>query len=188
MRARGSPARSVGALPGLAVRVVDPASGSPVAAGDIGMVEVSGPNVCTGYWRMPEKTREEFRPDGFFITGDLGTLSASGVLSIVGRGKDLVITGGLNVYPKEVESEIDRLPGVLESAVVGLPHHDLGEAVAAIVVQHAGAVLTEAGVIEPLRPRLAGFKLPKRVFFVDELPRNAMGKVQKAVLRDRFGL
>ena len=176
------------ALPGLAVRVVDPASGSPVAAGDIGMVEVSGPNVCTGYWRMPEKTREEFRPDGFFITGDLGTLSASGVLSIVGRGKDLVITGGLNVYPKEVESEIDRLPGVLESAVVGLPHHDLGEAVAAIVVQHAGAVLTEAGVIEPLRSRLAGFKLPKRVFFVDELPRNAMGKVQKAVLRDRFGL
>ena len=175
-------------LQGVSVRIVDPASGGRVATGEIGMVEVSGPNVCTGYWRMPEKTREEFRSDGFFITGDLGTMDAAGVVSIVGRGKDLVITGGLNVYPKEVESEIDRLPGVLESAVVGLPHHDLGEAVTAIVVLAGGAALTEAGVIEPLRPRLAGFKLPKRVFFVDELPRNAMGKVQKAALRDRFRL
>jgi malonyl-CoA/methylmalonyl-CoA synthetase len=134
---------------------------------------------------MPDKTRSEFRPDGFFITGDVGCIDARGYVHIVGRAKDLIITGGFNVYPKEVEAEIDALPGVVESAVIGLPHADFGEGVAAVVVKAKNASLTEASILEALAPRLAKFKLPKRVIFADELPRNTMGKVQKNVLRER---
>jgi malonyl-CoA/methylmalonyl-CoA synthetase len=181
-------AGSVGpALPQTEVRVVD-AAGAPCAPGDIGDVIVRGPNVFPGYWRMPEKTREEFTADGFFRTGDVGSLAPDGYLTIVGRSKDLIISGGFNVYPKEVELAIDELPGVQESAVVGLPHADFGEAVTAVVVPRAGAdVATEPGIIAALKGRLANFKVPKRVYFVDELPRNTMGKVQKNVLRKRFG-
>lgn len=173
-------------LPGVEVRICDPDTGAPLPEGEIGMIEVRGPNVFKGYWRMPDKTRAEFRDDGYFITGDLGVIDAAGYVSIAGRGKDLIITGGYNVYPREVESEIDSLPGVRESAVIGLPHGDLGEAVTAIVVAH-DAALDEAALRAALSPRLAKFKQPKRVLFVSELPRNTMGKVQKAVLRETYG-
>ncbi len=174
-------------LPGTQVRIVDD-SGSPCAAGDIGHVQVKGDNVLSGYWRLPEKNKEEFTPDGFFRTGDVGSFSKDGYLSIVGRSKDLIITGGYNVYPKEVELAIDELPGVQESAVVGVPHPDFGEAVTAVVVPRKGGdAPTEAGVIASLRTRLANFKVPKRVHVVEELPRNTMGKVQKNLLRDRYG-
>jgi malonyl-CoA/methylmalonyl-CoA synthetase len=132
---------------------------------------------------MPEKTEAEIRPDGFFITGDLGKIDEAGYLHIVGRGKDLIITGGFNVYPKEIETEIDLLPGVVESAVIGVPHPDFGEGVTAVVVKQKDAGLDEAGIQAALEQRLARFKLPKRVIFVDDLPRNTMGKVQKNVLR-----
>jgi malonyl-CoA/methylmalonyl-CoA synthetase len=145
---------------------------------------VRGPNVFSGYWRMPEKTRAEFRPDRFFITGDLGRLDERGYLYIVGRGKDLIISGGYNVYPIEVESELDALPGVLESAVIGLPHADFGEAVTAVVVPRPGASLDEEEIRAALGRRLARYKVPKRVLVASELPRNTMGKVQKALLRE----
>ena len=154
--------------------------------GEVGVIEVKGPNVFRGYWRMPEKTAQEFRPDGYFITGDLGRVDADGYIHIVGRAKDLVISGGFNVYPKEVESEIDAIEGVLESAVIGLPHPDFGEGVTAVVVARPGAAVIEAEILAALEGRLAKFKAPKRVFFVDALPRNAMGKVQKALLRDAY--
>jgi malonyl-CoA/methylmalonyl-CoA synthetase len=172
-------------LPDVALRVVAEEGGETLPAGEIGVIEVKGPNVCAGYWRNPEKTAEAFRPDGFFVTGDLGSFDADGYLTIVGRDKDLIITGGLNVYPKEVEAEIDAFPGVVESAVIGLPHPDFGEAVTAVVAVGAGGEgdLTEAAVIAALSERLARFKQPKRVLFVADLPRNAMGKVQKAALR-----
>ena len=173
-------------LPGVDVRITDPETGAILPAGEIGMIEVRGPNVFKGYWRMPEKTAAEFRPDGFFITGDLGLIDERGYVQIVGRGKDLVISGGFNVYPKEVESEIDALPGVIESAVIGLPHPDLGEGVTAVVAVGPGSTLEEAGVLKALSERLAGFKRPKRVLFVEDLPRNTMGKVQKAALRERW--
>ena len=173
-------------LPGVEIRIVDPESGNPMPQGEIGMIEVRGPNVFKGYWRMPEKTKTEFREDGFFITGDLGMIDAEGYVSIVGRGKDLVISGGFNVYPKEVESEIDALQGVIESAVIGVAHPDFGEGVTAVVAKKKDAALTEADVIAALRGRLAAYKLPKRVLFVDDLPRNAMGKVQKALLREAY--
>jgi malonyl-CoA/methylmalonyl-CoA synthetase len=173
-------------LPGVAVRVADPETGAPVPQGDIGMIEVRGPNVFKGYWRMPEKTRAEFQPDGFFITGDLGLVDERGYVSIVGRGKDLVITGGLNVYPIEVEEKIDALKGVVESAVIGLPHPDFGEAVTAVVATGGMAGPSEPEVLAALETSLAAFKRPKRVLFVDELPRNTMGKVQKAALRSQY--
>ncbi|MFO1173047.1 MAG: malonyl-CoA synthase [Hyphomicrobiaceae bacterium] len=173
-------------LPDVELRIADPVNGAALPQGEIGMIELRGPNVCTGYWRNPEKTAESFRPDGFFITGDLGQIDAKGYVSIVGRGKDLVITGGLNVYPKEVEAEIDALPGVVESAIIGLAHPDFGEAVTAVVVCAKDAKLDEASVIAALSDRLAKFKLPKRVIFLDDLPRNAMGKVQKAKLRETY--
>lgn len=172
-------------LPGVAIRITDPTSGTELAAGEIGMVEVKGPNVTKGYWRMPEKTASEFH-DGFFITGDLGKIDARGYLHIVGRGKDLVITGGFNVYPKEIEGEIDAIEGVVESAVIGVPHPDFGEGVTAVVVAEKGAGLTEEAILQALEGRLAKFKQPKRVFFVEELPRNTMGKVQKNILRDSY--
>ncbi|MBM3557615.1 MAG: AMP-binding protein, partial [Alphaproteobacteria bacterium] len=171
-------------LPGVALRVVEPEGGKTVPQGEIGMIEVKGPNVFQGYWRMPEKTKEEFRADGFFITGDLGKIDAEGYVHIVGRGKDLVISGGFNVYPKEIEGEIDALPGVEESAVIGLPHRDFGEAVTAVVVRKKGARLDEAQILSALAERLAKFKQPKRILFVEDLPRNTMGKVQKNLLRD----
>jgi malonyl-CoA/methylmalonyl-CoA synthetase len=173
------------ALPGISVRVVD-AEGRPSAAGVVGDVEVKGPNVFAGYWRMPEKTREEFTADGYFRTGDVGELLPNDYLRIVGRAKDLIITGGLNVYPKEIEEKIDALPGVIECAVIGVPDADFGEAVVAVVVAQSGHTLSESGVIATLKSEIANFKVPKRVHFVAELPRNAMGKVQKNVLRDQF--
>jgi malonyl-CoA/methylmalonyl-CoA synthetase len=172
-------------LPGVEVRVVDDA-GAPCGVGAIGNIQVRGPNVFSGYWRMPEKTREEFTDDGFFRTGDMGSWDANGYLSIVGRSKDLIITGGYNVYPKEIESYLDEIDGVVESAVIGVPHRDFGEAVVAVVVPAPGATLDEAALVAALKGRIASFKVPKRVFVVDELPRNTMGKVQKNVLRERF--
>jgi malonyl-CoA/methylmalonyl-CoA synthetase len=171
------------ALPGVELRVADDA-GRILGPGEVGVLEVRGPNVFKGYWRMPDKTALEFRPDGFFITGDLARIGADGYVSIVGRAKDLIISGGLNVYPKEIESVIDDLPGVVESAVIGLPHPDFGEAVSAVVVRAPGAELDEAAVIAAVRDRLASFKVPKRVWFAPSLPRNAMGKVQKNALRE----
>jgi malonyl-CoA/methylmalonyl-CoA synthetase len=173
-------------LPGVDLRVTDPESGNELAEGAIGMIEVRGPNVFKGYWRMPDKTAAEFRPDGFFITGDLGRIDERGYVHIVGRGKDLVISGGYNVYPKEVETEIDSLPGIIESAVIGVAHRDFGEGVTAVVVKRPGSPLDEAAVLAALGERLARFKQPKRVIFVDDLPRNTMGKVQKNVLRDTY--
>lgn len=174
------------ALPGVSVRVTDPETGKEIARDTIGMIEVKGPNVFKGYWRMPEKTKAEFRDDGFFITGDLGKIDADDYVHILGRGKDLVISGGFNVYPKEIESEIDAMPGVIESAVIGVPHADFGEGVTAVVVCTKDAKIDEASVLKALDGRLAKFKMPKRVFVVDELPRNAMGKVQKNILRDTY--
>ncbi|MDO9222516.1 MAG: malonyl-CoA synthase [Caulobacter sp.] len=171
-------------LPDVALRIADPETGAVLRPGEIGMIEVKGPNVFAGYWNMPEKTAAEFRPDGFFITGDLGKIDTAGYVHIVGRGKDLIISGGFNVYPKEVEEELDALPGVVESAVIGLPHPDLGEGVTAVVATGGKGAFSEEAVIAALKDRLARFKQPKRVLFVDDLPRNAMGKVQKALLRD----
>jgi malonyl-CoA/methylmalonyl-CoA synthetase len=173
-------------LPGVSVRLSDPETGKELAREAIGMIEVKGPNVFKGYWRMPEKTRSEFRDDGFFITGDLGKIDDKGYVHILGRGKDLVISGGFNVYPKEIESEIDAMPGVVESAVIGVPHADFGEGVTAVVVCHPDAGISETSVLNGLDGRLAKFKMPKRVFIVDDLPRNTMGKVQKNVLRDAY--
>ncbi|GAB4391058.1 MAG: malonyl-CoA synthase [Kiloniellaceae bacterium] len=173
-------------LPGVEVRIADE-EGKPLPQGEVGILEVKGPNVFKGYWRNPEKTAEEFRPDGFFITGDLATIDARGYVQIVGRAKDLIISGGFNVYPKEVELCIDAIEGVGESAVIGLPHPDFGEAVVAVVKRDAsGAEVTDASIQAVTKAELANFKVPKKVFFVDELPRNTMGKVQKNVLRDRF--
>ena len=176
-------------LPGVSVRVVDDA-GDLREPGAIGSVQVRGPNVFAGYWRMPDKTREEFTADGWFRTGDMGEWvpegDAQGYLRLVGRAKDLIITGGLNVYPKEIEERIDALPGVVESAVIGVPDPDFGEAVTAVIVPEPGAHVDASQITGALRGDIASFKVPKRVYVVDELPRNAMGKVQKSVLRERF--
>jgi malonyl-CoA/methylmalonyl-CoA synthetase len=172
------------ALPGVSVRVRDGA-GAPCPAGAIGGIEVKGPNVFAGYWRMPEKTQEEFTADGWFKTGDVGQIDALGYVTIVGRSKDLVITGGYNVYPAEIEGFINELPGVAESAVVGLPHPDFGEGVVAMVVPKPGSTLDASAIVAALKGRIANFKVPKRVFVVDELPRNTMGKVQKNLLRQQ---
>jgi malonyl-CoA/methylmalonyl-CoA synthetase len=168
------------ALPGVSLRVTGP-EGAELPAGEVGMLEVKGPNVFAGYWRMPERTAEEMR-DGWFVTGDIAKIDADGYVTIVGRAKDLIITGGLNVYPKEVEQAIDALPGVTESAVIGVPHPDFGEAVVAVLTASADP----GDVAAALGDRLAAFKLPKHVALVEELPRNAMGKVQKNLLRERF--
>ncbi|MDE2579842.1 MAG: malonyl-CoA synthase, partial [Hyphomicrobiales bacterium] len=173
-------------LPHVSVRIADPETGALLPQGEIGMIEVKGPNVFKGYWRMPEKTKAEFRDDGYFITGDLGRIDERGYVHIVGRGKDLVITGGFNVYPKEIEAQIDAMPGVVESAVIGVPHKDFGEGVTAVVVRREDADLDEKKIAKTLEQCLAKFKLPKKIVFVDDLPRNTMGKVQKNVLRDQF--
>jgi malonyl-CoA/methylmalonyl-CoA synthetase len=173
-------------LPGVEVKVCDPVSGETLPDGEIGVLEVRGDNVFAGYWQMPEKTAEELREDGWFITGDLAMIDSDGYVTIVGRGKDLIITGGFNVYPKEIEGVIDELPGVLESAVIGVPHEDFGEAVAAVVVAQDGASLDESSLKTGLAESLAKFKQPKRIVVVDELPRNTMGKVQKNVMRETY--
>ena len=173
-------------LPGVSIRVTDPDTGVPLNAGEIGSVEVRGPNVFAGYWRMPEKTKAELQENGYFITGDLGKFDERGYLTIVGRSKDLVISGGYNVYPKEVEAELDLFAGVVESAVIGVPHPDLGEGVVAVIVREKDSAVTEESVLGALAGKLARFKQPKAIVFVDELPRNTMGKVQKNVLRDSY--
>ncbi|MDJ0654056.1 MAG: AMP-binding protein [Xanthomonadales bacterium] len=173
-------------LPGVQLRVVDADTGGPLAGNEIGSIEIRGPNVFAGYWEMPEKTAEEFSDDGFFVTGDLGRVDPDGYLHIVGRGKDLVISGGYNIYPKEVELLLDADPDVLESAVIGVPHPDLGEAVVGVVVPAPG-IQPEPGVIaDRLETRIARFKQPRRLVLVDSLPRNTMGKVQKNLLRERY--
>lgn len=173
-------------LPGVELRVTDTETGNQTAPGRVGMIEVRGPNVFKGYWLMPEKTAEEFREDGFFITGDLGLIDADGYVHIVGRATDLVISGGYNIYPKEVEEAIDALPGVLESAVIGVPHPDLGEAVVAVVIPEPGEEIAAEFVLGQLGD-LARFKQPRRVVIAESLPRNTMGKVQKKDLREEFG-
>jgi len=176
-------------LPGIEMRVVDD-GGAALPAGQIGDVQVRGPNVFAGYWRMPEKTREEFTADGYFKTGDMGEWVADGpgkgYLRLVGRAKDLIITGGLNVYPKEIEERIDAMEGVVETAIIGVPDPDFGECVTAVVVARVGHALTERAIIAALKGEIASFKVPKRVHFVADLPRNAMGKVQKNLLRQEF--
>ncbi|WP_114395677.1 malonate--CoA ligase [Oleisolibacter albus] len=172
-------------LPGVELRVADE-QGRILGPEEIGVIEFRGPNLFKGYWRKPEKTAEDMRPDGFFITGDVGKVDARGYVHIVGRAKDLVICGGYNVYPKEIETVIDAIDGVVESAVIGLPHPDFGEAVAAVVQRKPGRPdVSEDGIIAQVKGELANFKVPKRVWFVDELPRNQMGKVQKALLREQ---
>ncbi|MCH7344581.1 malonyl-CoA synthase [Pelomonas sp. CA6] len=172
-------------LPGVGLRIVDDA-GQPCARDEIGHIQVRGPNVFAGYWRMPEKTAEEFSADGWFKTGDVGKMDEHGYVTIVGRSKDLIISGGYNVYPAEVEGFLNELPGVAESAVVGVPHPDLGEGVVAIVVPRPGGTPPDGdALIAALKGRIAGFKVPKKLLVLPELPRNAMGKVQKNLLRER---
>ena len=173
-------------LPGVALKVTDPETGAPLPQGEIGILEVRGPNVFMGYWQMPEKTAAELRADGFFITGDLGRIDAEGYVTIVGRQKDLIIAGGYNIYPKEIELELDEAAGVKESAVIGVPHPDLGEGVVGVIVPQPGATPDTAAILADIGQRLARFKVPRALVVVDELPRNTMGKVQKNVLRDRF--
>ena len=173
-------------LPGIEIRIADPQTAQVLSQGDVGVIEIRGPNVFKGYWRMPEKTREEFRDDGFFVSGDLGYVDAKGYTYIVGRAKDLIISGGFNVYPAEVEAVIDAVPGVAECAVVGAPHPDFGEGVVAVITPKPGASLDEKGVQSALADQLAKYKQPKRVFITDNLPRNAMGKIQKKELREQY--
>jgi malonyl-CoA/methylmalonyl-CoA synthetase len=172
-------------LPGVQLRVQDD-QGRALPVNEVGGIQVRGPNVFKGYWRMPEKTAEEFTADGFFKTGDVGTLDARGYVTIVGRSKDLVISGGYNVYPAEIEAAINDLPGVAESAVVGVPHPDFGEVGVAVVIAQAGATLDADGILATLKSQLANFKIPKRCYVLPELPRNTMGKVQKNLLRERY--
>lgn len=173
-------------LPRVDLRICDPETGEEMPEGEIGVIEVRGPNVFKGYWRMPDKTKEEFRDDGFFITGDLARLDAEGYVHIVGRAKDLIISGGYNIYPKEIELLLDEQEGVLESAVVGVPHADFGEAVVAAIVPLNDAAINAEALMETIGGKIARFKQPKRIHVVDELPRNTMGKVQKNILRERF--
>jgi len=172
-------------LPGVSLRVCDEA-GQSLPVGEIGGIQVKGPNVFKGYWRMPEKTKEEFTDDGYFRTGDVGKIDERGYVAIVGRSKDLIISGGYNVYPAEIEGYINELPGVAESALVGVPHPDFGEVGVAVVVRKGGAAVDGEQIIGVLKSKLANFKIPKRCFVVDDLPRNAMGKVQKNLLRDQY--
>jgi len=173
-------------LPGVEVIVTDPATGKVLQNGRTGMIEIRGPNVFKGYWGMPEKTAEELRENGFFITGDLGSIGEDGYVSLVGRSKDLIISAGYNIYPKEVELMLDSIDGVFESAVIGVPHPDLGEAVVAVIVTESGISLNHDSIIDLLQNRIALFKHPKQIIFIDELPRNSMGKVQKNVLRESY--
>ncbi len=168
------------------LKITDPQTGAPLPQGETGVIEVRGPNVFKGYWQMPEKTAAELRSDGFFITGDLGVIDAEGYVTIVGRQKDLIIAGGYNIYPKEVELELDAAPGVRESAVIGVPHPDLGEAVLGVLVPQPGQTLDTAAILASLGQRLARFKVPRALVVMEDLPRNTMGKVQKNLLREQF--
>ncbi|MFM2113037.1 MAG: hypothetical protein RLZZ271_1697 [Pseudomonadota bacterium] len=172
-------------LPGVSLRVCDDA-GQELPVGEIGGIQVKGPNVFAGYWRMPEKTKEEFTTDGYFKTGDVGKRDERGYVSIVGRSKDLIISGGYNVYPAEIEGFINDMPGVAESALVGVPHPDFGEVGVAVVIAKPGANLSADGIVADLKSKLANFKIPKRCYVVPELPRNTMGKVQKNLLREQY--
>ncbi|PVA11583.1 malonyl-CoA synthase [Pelagivirga sediminicola] len=174
-------------LPGVELKVCDPATGAELPQGEVGQLEVRGPNVFQGYWQMPEKTAEELRADGFFITGDLGLIDERGYVQIVGRGKDLIISGGYNIYPKEIELVLDDQPGVLESAVIGVPHPDFGETVVGILVAKPGQMPDEDAIMAAAAEALARFKHPRKLIVVDALPRNTMGKVQKNILRERYG-
>ena len=173
------------ALPGVDLRVQGD-DGKALGTNEIGGIQVKGPNVFKGYWRMPEKTKEEFAADGFFKTGDVGKIDERGYITIVGRSKDLIISGGYNVYPAEIEGYINDLPGVAESALVGVPHPDFGEVGVAVVIVKAGATLQAEAIVASLKSKLANFKIPKQCFVVNELPRNTMGKVQKNLLRDQY--
>ena len=173
-------------LPSVTLKIVDPDTGEPVQKGDIGVIEVRGPNVFHGYWNMPEKTAEELRPDGFFITGDLARMDEDGYVTIVGRGKDIIISGGFNIYPKELEMILDDQVGVLESAVIAVPHADMGEAALAILVRkESGPDIDQIKAV--MKRDVARFKHPRDYIVVDELPRNTMGKVQKNVMRETYG-
>jgi malonyl-CoA/methylmalonyl-CoA synthetase len=175
---------SVGmALPGVQARVVDDEN-QPLPANEVGNIQVRGANVMKGYWKLPEKTAEEFTDDGWFKTGDQGKADDRGYIHIVGRAKDMIISGGYNVYPKEIESLIDDIDGVVESAIIGVPHPDFGEVGVAVIVRREGAALTEDAVLSHVKAKLANYKVPKAAYFVPELPRNTMGKVQKAALRE----
>ena len=177
---------TVGAcLPGQILRIVDDGQ-NILGPNDVGNIQVKGPNVFNGYWNLPDKTKEDLSLDGFFNTGDKGFIDTKGYLSIVGRAKDMIISGGLNVYPKEVESVINEIEGVIESAVIGLPHDDLGEKVVAVIVRKKDSKITEGELISSLKSEIAGFKVPKNIILIEELPRNAMGKVQKNILRDIY--
>ena len=173
-------------LDGVELRISDPETGAPLPQGEIGSIEVKGPNVFSGYWNMPEKTAEEFRQDGFFITGDLGVIDQAGYVSIVGRNKDLIISGGYNIYPKEIELILDQQPGVNESAVIGVPHADFGETVVGIITANQGEKPDLDAMMINVKASLARFKHPQKLVLIEELPRNSMGKVQKNVLRDTF--
>ncbi|MDE4132994.1 malonyl-CoA synthase [Phaeobacter sp. QD34_3] len=173
-------------LPGVELKITDPDTGATLPDGDIGQIEVRGPNVFKGYWQMPEKTAAELRSDGFFITGDLGLIDRDGYVQIVGRNKDLIISGGYNIYPKEIELVLDEQPGVLESAVIGVPHPDFGETVLGVIVPEPGAAPDPDAIMDRVRDVLARFKHPRKLVVLDELPRNTMGKVQKNILRDQY--
>ncbi|MGY3436661.1 MULTISPECIES: malonate--CoA ligase [unclassified Marinovum] len=173
-------------LPGVELKITDAESGSTLPQGEIGLIEVRGPNVFKGYWQMPEKTAAELRTDGFFITGDLGRIDADGYVHIVGRNKDLIISGGYNIYPKEIELVLDNQPGVLESAVIGVPHPDFGETVLGILVADQTRAPNPEAIMQTVQSELARYKHPQRLVILDALPRNTMGKVQKNLLRDRF--
>jgi len=173
-------------LPGIEIRITDSNTGASLPPGEIGEIEVRGPNVFKGYWQMPEETAEELREDGFFITGDLGQIDNDGYLHIVGRNKDLIISGGYNIYPKEIELLLDDETGVLESAVVGVPHPDFGETVVGVLVAEDGAELDLEAIKKNIGPSLARFKRPRKLIVLPELPRNTMGKVQKKALREEY--
>ncbi len=173
-------------LPDVNIRITERETGAVLPDGEVGIIEISGPNVFKGYWRMPEKTVQEFREGGFFISGDLGFIDEQGYLQIVGRDKDLIISGGFNIYPKEIETALERIPGIAESAIIGVPHPDFGEGVTAVVTLDSDSKLTEDSIKQQLATVLAGYKLPKKVLFEKELPRNAMGKIQKKVLREKY--
>jgi len=173
-------------LPDVELKITDPDTGATLPTGEIGQIEVRGPNVFSGYWQMPEKTAAELRADGFFITGDLGRIDADGYVQIVGRNKDLIISGGYNIYPKEIELVLDAQPGVLESAVIGVPHVDFGETVLGLIVPQPGVTPDLDAIAEATATSLARFKHPRKLVVIDALPRNTMGKVQKNVLRDTY--
>lgn len=172
-------------LPGVELKICD-SDGNTLPAGEIGIIEVRGPNVFKGYWQMPEKTAAELRDNGFFITGDLGRIDEDGYVHIVGRNKDLIISGGYNIYPKEIEMVLDDQPGVLESAVIGVPHPDFGETVVGVIVAEPGQTPDPVAITGAVREGLARFKHPRKLIVLDELPRNTMGKVQKNILRERY--